>query len=54
MKKNEQAYSKGQILASNTFQEYRDILGALLEDSQAYTLADVKEKIQEFKKGQVK
>lgn len=47
-KENEPAFTKEQILKSNTFSAYRDYLSAVLKDDKAYTKAQVKKIIAKF------
>lgn len=52
--KNQQAFSKEQLLESKRYQDRRDTLGAILEDGKAYTLAEADKLLEEFMKGKVK
>ena len=46
-------FSKKQIVSSKRYINHKDLLNAILEDSEKYTLEQVEEKIKEFKKGKV-
>ena len=48
------AFTKGQLAASKRYADSRDLVRVLLEDGKQYTLAEVDEKIEKFKKGKVK
>lgn len=51
-KKENPAFTKEQILKSNTFREYRDFLAAVLEDGKTYSKEQVNKEIKKFyKKG---
>ena len=52
--KVENKFSKEQLIASNRFRERRDILEALLETGELYTVKAVEEKIESYMKGKVK
>lgn len=43
-------FSKAQLLKSAQYQDQRDLLCALLEDGQRYSLTEVNKRIQEFLK----
>lgn len=47
-------FTKGQLLNSRKFRERRDILEALLEDGELYTVKAVEEKIKRYMKGKVR
>ncbi len=47
-------FSKEQLLASNRFQDRRDLVEALLKDGELYTIKAVKEKIENYMKGKVR
>ena len=47
-KENEPAFTKEQILKSNTFSGYRDYLSTVLKDGKTYTKAQVKNLIEKF------
>lgn len=51
--KVETAYSKEQILSSAVFSHRKDILGALIMDDEKITISEVKDRLDEFMKGQV-
>lgn len=46
-------YTKSEILASSGYAEFRDIVSALLEEKTEYTLKQVDEMINQFRKGTV-
>lgn len=50
----EAVYTREQIMSSRRYAARRDLVGVLLEDGRQYTLAEVDEKIERFKKGKVK
>jgi hypothetical protein len=52
--KVENKFSKEQLIASSRFQGRRDIIEALLEDGELYTVKAVEEKISSYMKGKVK
>ena len=52
--KVENKFSKEQLIASSRFQGRRDIIEALLEDGELYTVKAVEEKINSYMKGKVK
>lgn len=52
--KVENKFSKGQLLASKRFRDRRDVLEALLEEGELYTVKAVEEKIDGYMKGKVK
>ena len=52
--KVENRFSKEQLIASEHFRERRDILEALLNDREQYTLRAVEEKIESYMKGKVR
>lgn len=52
--KVENKFSKEQLIASNSFRDRRDILEALLETGELYTVKAVEEKIESYMKGKVK
>lgn len=47
-------FTKDQLAASKRYAGLRDLVSVLLEDDKQYTLAEVDEKIETFKKGKVK
>lgn len=54
LENTEQSYfSKKQIINSKKFALNRDLLSGLLEDNKPYTLNEIEQKINEFKKGKV-
>ena len=50
----EQKFSKEQIATSKKYESRKDLINALLTDSETYTLEDVDEKIEKYLKGRVK
>lgn len=50
----ENKFSKEQLIASSRFRDRRDILEALLETGELYTVKAVEEKIESYMKGKVK
>lgn len=52
--KAENKFSKEQLIASSRFRDRRDILEALLETGELYTVKAVEEKIESYMKGKVK
>ncbi len=48
------AFTKEQILTSARFRERRDIVDALLVTGERYTMAEVEERIEKYRKGKVK
>lgn len=48
------AFTKDQLATSKRYASVRDLVSVLLEDGKQYTLAEVDEKIEAFKKGKVK
>ncbi len=52
--KAENTFSKEQLAASSRFRERRDILEALLDDGELYTVKAVEEKIENYMKGKVR
>lgn len=46
----EHKFSKAQMLKSTQYQDQHDLLCALLEDGQRYSLAEVSKRVQEFLK----
>lgn len=51
--KEETRYSKKQLVSSKKYASNRDLLQVLLEDNKSYTLKEVENKINEFKKRRV-
>lgn len=47
-------FTKDQLATSKRYASMRDLVSVLLEDGKQYTLAEVDEKIEKFKKGKVK
>ncbi len=52
-KKQENGFTKEQILASEKYSDKRDILGALLRDNSIYTDEQISSAINKFMKGKV-
>lgn len=52
--KVEHSFSKQQILSSGRFRDRRDIVEALLDEKEGYTVEAVEEKIENYMKGKVK
>lgn len=52
-KKSEARFTKQQFLSSERFSGARDMVEALLEDKE-YTVSEVENKINDYKKGKVK
>ncbi len=50
----EQKFNKEQILASARYADRRDLVGALLKDSEKYTMAEIDKMISDYLKGKVK
>ena len=50
----EAVYTREQVMSSQRYANRRDLVSVLLEDGKQYTLAEVDEKIEAFKKGKVK
>lgn len=53
VKEKETQYSKRQLVFSKKYASNRDLLQVLLEDDKSYTLKEVENKINEFKKRRV-
>ena len=53
-RETENRFSKEQLAASARFRERRDILEALLEAGELYTVGAVEEKIERYMKGKVR
>ena len=47
-------FTRDQLAASKRYATRRDLVNVLLEDGKQYTLAEVDEKIEAFKKGKVR
>ena len=52
--KIEKLFSKEQLLAAERFQEWKDIVNALLSPDKQYTVEAVEQMIEKYMKGQVK
>lgn len=52
--KKEPLFSKEQLLSSKRFSDRRDIVNALLDDGERYTVNAVEKKIADYRKGKVK
>ena len=50
----ESKFSKEQLLAAKRFRDKRDLVNALLNDGELYTMKSVEERIEKYKKGKVK
>ena len=50
----EAVYTREQVMSSQRYAARRDLVSVLLESGKQYTLAEVDEKIEAFKKGKVK
>lgn len=50
----QEKFEKNQLVKSTVFQEYKDILNVILDNDTNYTIEEVKEKIKEFQKEEVK
>lgn len=48
MAKNDAVFTKEQILRSDTFMYYRDVLAVLLKDNRTYTKEQVQKAIDKF------
>lgn len=53
IEKEEQRYSKKQLVSSKKYASNKDLLQVLLKDDYDYTLKEVENKINEFKKRRV-
>ncbi len=51
--KQENVFTKKQILASEKYVNRKDILGALLKDDDVYTIQQINSLIEKFMKGKV-
>lgn len=52
--KNENKFSKEQLISSEKYVKRRDIVDALLDDNRTYTIDEVDKKIDAFMRGKVK
>ncbi len=52
--KAQNKYGKNDIIKSNKFAEYVDVLHVILEDDKLYSVDEVKSLIEKFLKGKVK
>lgn len=52
--KVENKFSKKQLISAKRFRDRRDLVEALLDDGQTYTVKVVEEKIERYMKGKVK
>lgn len=50
---SEALFSKEQLISSERFSRYRDILGALLSDGKSYTVKAASDMIEKYMKGTV-
>jgi len=53
VKRNEQKFSKSQLVRCGKYHDRRDLVDALLDDSEKYTMEQVDNMIEEFMKGKV-
>lgn len=51
--RNENTYTKDQILLSEKYAKRRDLVNALLEDEKEYTITEVDAMMEKFLKGKV-
>ena len=54
VEQTEAKFSKEQLIASDKYANRRDLVSALFDDNETYTIATVDKKIEEFMKGKVK
>lgn len=54
VQRDEPKFRKDQILASKKFKNRRDLLSAVLEDGQLYTMPEVNTLVEKYMKGTVK
>ncbi len=54
VQQSESWFSKEQIVASEKYRRYRDLVEALLDDEKKYTFTMVDSRIEEYRKGKVK
>lgn len=54
LKKTKNLFSKEQLLASERFQDRKDLLNVLLSADKQYTIEEVEQKMEQYKKGEVK
>nr|DAZ41857.1 MAG TPA: hypothetical protein [Caudoviricetes sp.] len=54
VEQTEPKFSKEQVLAAAKYRENRDLVDALLDDGEKYTLEQVDKMIEDYKKGMVK
>ena len=54
VEQTEAKFSKEKLIASDKYANRRDLVSALLDDNETYTIATVDKKIEEFMKGKVK
>lgn len=52
--RDEPKFRKDQILASKKYKNRRDLLSAVLEDGQLYTMSEVNTLVEKYMKGTVK
>lgn len=50
----QRTFRKEQILAASKYRNRRDLVDALLDDDKSYTIKEVEDKINNYKKGQMK
>ncbi len=51
--KDENQFTKEQLLCSKRFRERQDMIAALLTDGEQYTVKAVEQKIEDYRKGKV-
>ncbi len=54
LKKTKNLFSKEQLLASERFQDRKDLLNVLLSADKQYTVEEVEQKMEQYEKGEVK
>lgn len=52
--KDENKFTKQQLLGSRRFRDRKDLVEALLDENRTYTVKAVEEKIEDYMKGKVK
>lgn len=52
--KKKPVYTRDQLEKSERFRNQRDLIRALLEDGKAYSMREVEEKLELYRKGKVK
>ena len=51
--KTVEKFTKSQLVNSKSYLDYVDLLNALLDDNETYSLSEVNEKIEKYLKGKV-